>query len=263
MTNENPDIVDITRTLNDALALASMRFPCFPCKLSKRPACPHGFHDATIDPEALRGLWARFPGELVGVSTGGCSGIDVLDVDAKHQEAIEWCKTHHASLPPTRVHGTRSGGVHLLFRHAAGLRCSASRIARGIDVRADGGYVIWWPATGLKVVRQGPLADWPQWVLDRLVSPPRPAAPRVVVPDAHALAQLVRLIVRAHEGERNALTFWAACRAGEMVASGLLTAESAAAVIAEAATRAGLSSSEAERTVHSGVHKTAGISRRA
>jgi hypothetical protein len=25
------------------------------------------------------------------------------------------------------------------------LRCSRGRIAPGVDVRADGGYVIWWP----------------------------------------------------------------------------------------------------------------------
>jgi len=43
-----------------------------------------------------------------------------------------------------------------------------------------------------------------------------------------------------------------------MVASGLLAAESAAAVIAEAATLAGLSRSEADRTARSGIRKTAG-----
>jgi len=49
------------------------------------------------------------------------------------------------------------------------------------------------------------------------------------------------------------LTYWAACRVGEMVASGLLDA---AAVITEAATRAGLPRSEAERTAWSGIRRT-------
>jgi Bifunctional DNA primase/polymerase, N-terminal len=249
-----------TRALNDALTLASMGLACFPCTPSKRPACRHGFHDATTNPAELRGLWARSPGNLVGVRTGDASGIDVLDVDPKHQEAFEWSKAHHKQLPKTRVHKTRSGGVHVLFRHAPGLRCSASRIARGIDVRANGGYIIWWPATGLRVLRAAPLADWPQWLLDRLMSSPHaaPPAPRIVIPDTHALAKLVRLVAAAPEGERNALTYWAACRAGEMVASGLLDAESATAVIAEAAISAGLTRSEAERTARSGVRKTSG-----
>jgi hypothetical protein len=119
-------------------------------------------------------------------------------------------------------------------------------------VRANGGYIIWWPATGLPVLRPAPLADWPQWLLDSLMSSlqPRPT-PHIVVPDTCALSQLVRLVASAREGERNALTFWAACRAGEMVASGLLDADSAAAVIAEAAICAGLPRSEAERTARS------------
>ena len=159
-----------SRALNDALTLAPMGLKCFPCLPSKRPACRHGFHAATDDPPELRELWTRSPGELIGVSTGEASGFDVLDVDPKHQEAFDWCKAHHEQLPTTRVHKTRSDGVHVLFRHAHGLRCSTSRIARGVDVRANGGYIIWWPATGLRVLRPAPLAEWPQWLLDQLLS---------------------------------------------------------------------------------------------
>ena len=41
--------------------------------------------------------------------------------------------------------------LHLIFRHTAGLRSSAGRIAAGVDVRATGAYIIWWPAAGLPV----------------------------------------------------------------------------------------------------------------
>ena len=78
------------------------------------------------------------------------------------------------------------------------------------------------------------------------------------MPDGQTLMRLVRLIAGARAGERNELTYWAACRAGEMVASGLLAADAAAAVIAEAATRAGLSRAEAERTAWSGIRTTGG-----
>jgi hypothetical protein len=70
---------------------------------------------------------------------------------------------------------------------------------------------------------------------------------------------LVRLVAAAREGERNALTFWAACRAGEMVASGFLDAGWAIGVIAEAAIQAGLARPEAERTARNGVRQTSGI----
>ena len=68
----------------------------------------------------------------------------------------------------------------------------------------------------------------------------------------------INYLAGASEGERNSLTYWAACRAGEMVASGLLNADAAAAVIAEAATRAGLPRAEAERTARSGIRAVGG-----
>jgi hypothetical protein len=92
----------------------------------------------------------------------------------------------------------------------------------------------------------------------QLSSLPRRATRRITVPDDHALMRLVRLIAEAQAGERNKLTYWAACRTGEMVASGLPDADAAAAVMAEAATRAGLPRLEAERTAWSGIRRTGG-----
>jgi hypothetical protein len=190
------------------------------------------------------------------VRTGDASGIDLLDLDRKHREATEWWTAHRDSLPATRVHRTRSGGLHLFFQHAPGMRCSASRIAPGVDVRGDGG---WWPIAGLPVPRDAPLAPWPEWLRIQLFSPQRPVALRATVPDRHALARLVRLVAGAREGERNGLTYWAACRAGEMVATGLFDADAAVALITEAATRARLPRVEAERTACSGIRTGGGL----
>jgi hypothetical protein len=103
-------------------------------------------------------------------------------------------------------------------------------------------------------------APWPEWLWTRPSPPPRPTASRVVVANEATLIRLVRLVASAHPGERNSLTFWAACRAGEMVASGLLRADIAADVIAEAATRAGLPLAEAQRTAWSGIRASGGPS---
>jgi Bifunctional DNA primase/polymerase, N-terminal len=75
-------------TLRAALELGATGIPAFPCLLDKRPSCPHGFKDATADPEKLNALWQQYPGQLIGVPTGSVSGIDALDLDAKHAEAI-------------------------------------------------------------------------------------------------------------------------------------------------------------------------------
>jgi hypothetical protein len=74
-----------------------------------------------------------------------------------------------------------------------------------------------------------------------------------MIPDGHALGGLVRKLAAAAEGERNTIAFWAACRAGEMAASGFIRADTAAALIAHAAMSAGLSQAEAERTALSGI----------
>jgi len=105
---------------------------------------------------------------LVGVPTGELSGFDVLDVDT---EGLSWFDAQH--LPLTRMHQSRSGGCHLLFRHSPGLRNSAdARIAEGIHVRADGGFAIYWPRQGLPVC-EAPVAEWPGGLLE-LARGPRP-----------------------------------------------------------------------------------------
>ena len=252
---------DTGAALDAALALGSDGLFCFPCLNDKRPATPHGFKQAQRDPDALRQLWRQYPAPLVGVATGAASGVDVLDLDCKHLEAGAWWAANRDRLPPTRCHRTRSGGLHLLWRHAAGMRCTAGKITPGVDTRGDGGYIVWWPAAGLPVLDDTAAALWPPWLLAQLQTPPDRSAKRLaaIIPDDRALGRLVRVVAAAPEGKRNNLAFWAACRAGEMARSGLIGSETVAAVIAAAAMRAGLSQREAERTACSGVLAGAGV----
>jgi hypothetical protein len=111
----------------------------------------------------------RFPSRslalaLVGVPTGEVNGFDVLDVDVA---GLSWRDQNRDRFPLTQIHTTRSGGWHFLFRHRAGLRNSASKIAPGVDVRADGGFVIWWAREGLPFTAHE-LAEWPEWLLEAI-----------------------------------------------------------------------------------------------
>jgi Bifunctional DNA primase/polymerase, N-terminal len=237
--------------MQQALQLAEDGFAAFPCRTNKRPACPHGFYDASSDPSAIVALWREYPGHLVGVRTGAASDLAVLDIDAKHAEASTWWAEHRNDLLPTHVVRSRSGGLHLWYRHAPGLRCSAGMIATGVDVRADGGYIIAWQAVGFKVLCGAALAPWPMWL---------PAQPKAIqrgseptrVPDDRRVAALVRVAALAPETRRNAKLFWAACRMSGMVSSGLLPKAEAEELLVRAAMHAGLPELEARRTARSG-----------
>ena len=252
---------DTNAALDAALALGADGWFCFPCLRDKRPATPRGFKQARRDPNGLRELWRQFAAPLVGVLTGAACDVDVLDLDHKHLEASAWWTANRDRLPKTRCHRTRSGGLHLLFRHAAGLRSTAAKIAPGVDTRGDGGYIIWWPAAGFPVLNDMPPAPWPAWLIGQLQTPSATSRKHrtMIIPDDRALGRLVRVVAGAPEGQRNNLAFWAACRAGEMARSGLIGLETAAAVIAAAAVRAGLSQREAERTARSGVLAGGGV----
>src|SRR5215469_18489224 len=113
--------------LDQALALAANGIPVFFCRDNKRPATPHGFHDATTDPNQLREMFRRYPGPLIAIATGAASGMDVLDLDLQHKTADDWWRANQTKMPTTRMHQTPSGGLHLFFLHVPGLRGSVSR----------------------------------------------------------------------------------------------------------------------------------------
>jgi hypothetical protein len=76
--------------------------------------------------------------------------------------------------------------------------------------------------------------------------------------DIEAVAGILKVVSSAVEGNRNNATFWAACRAGEMVKAGWFTDAAAIDVLLEAAVKAGLSQHAALSTIRSGL-RTVGV----
>lgn len=137
-------------TLGDqALALVERGFAVFPLQPGdKNPLGGHGFLDATRDEDHVRYWWRKTPDANIGVATGPRSGVWVLDVDTKHglpgNEFIEQSERDGRSLYSGLMVRTATGGLHLYYRWPEGrvVRNSTSRVAKAVDVRGDGGYVV-------------------------------------------------------------------------------------------------------------------------
>lgn len=146
----------------------------FPCRPDKRPYTAHGFKDATTDERKIQTWWEVWPDALVGVPTGNRSGLNVLDIDVKEAPVEEVLARLPEKPVETRVHVTRSGGLHYLYDATAAVR-SRQGVVPGVDTRGEGGYIIWWPAHGGRVEDREP-APTPAW----LTAPPAPKAKATV-----------------------------------------------------------------------------------
>jgi Bifunctional DNA primase/polymerase, N-terminal len=124
------------------LDYAARGFQCFPVRpAAKEPATRNGFKDATANPATLRRWFNGAYSYNVGIRTGVPSGVFVLDVDGDQGASnLRELETFHGGLPSTLTSST-GNGKHLWFRIEGPIPCSAGKIAPGIDVRGDGGYV--------------------------------------------------------------------------------------------------------------------------
>ncbi len=144
----------------------------------KHPRTTNGFKDATTNEVDIRKWWAKCPDANVGIATGAVSGIIVLDIDRRNGgiESLARLEKEHGFLPET--HKVLTGdGFHFYFKHPGGqIHCRAN-IQPGIDLRADGGYVVAPPSVhpnGRAYAWSGDtaagFADAPDWVLTLISS---------------------------------------------------------------------------------------------
>jgi hypothetical protein len=174
MKPELTAIVPVERILELA-----KKYPVFPCRRkdetdsegrvlkAKSPLTRNGFKDATQDEAQIRRFWASHPDALVGVPTGSRTGLAVIDFDTSKagSSAQDWLGENQGALLSTRVHqtGGGSGGRHYIFSTPAGVKIrggvsvTLGKVRRdGLDIRAEGGYIIWWP---LHYGQSGPMGD--------------------------------------------------------------------------------------------------------
>ena len=146
--------------MTDALEIAlqisnEIGLPVFPCREKsdatgrgvKSPYTAKGYKDASTDEQQIRNWWQAHPNALIGVPTGQASGILVVDIDQSDTKDGEASFTELGIGDPETVQTiTQSGGRHIIFKYPDGynIRNSAGNVlGKSIDVRANGGYVIW------------------------------------------------------------------------------------------------------------------------
>lgn len=263
--------------LDHALHYAAEGFAVFPLVPGgKEPATAHGCKDATTDEARIRSWWEADSRRNIGIATGAASGVWVLDIDGRTGAfALDGLELEHEPLPATLVALTGGGGKHYYFAHVPGLRNRAG-VVRGIDVRADGGYVVAPPSLhpSGEVYRwdegTSGIGEAPAWLLELVRSrpKPRPTPPQAAQeplpasvepktirdPARYALGALraaTRDVASAPDGERNATLNKRAFSLVEHIQAGHLTREVVEAELGEAARSAGLGLVEVTRTLDS------------
>jgi len=133
------------RALEVALAMLECGWRPIPIREGeKKPLIRwSGFQRHAPTEKQVRRWFETWPDANLAILTGQASGVDVVDFDPGH---APWPSDGH-ELPTGCIVCTPRGGRHVYLKHTAGARCSAGKLAEGIDVRADGGYVLFPPST--------------------------------------------------------------------------------------------------------------------
>ncbi len=261
-----------------AVYMLQLGICCIPAH-GKRAAVPWKVYQSRFPtPDDLAG-WFMGGTENYCVITGAISGLVVVDADTP--EAVEYVE---ANLPESPLVVVTSRGRHYYYGHpGVDVQCITDGIPAGLDLKADGGYVIG-PGSrhesGIKYELMG-LESWPldfrerlpiydpAWISKRPPAPPEPPSAGLLIdwddpsndPEAEyrycqsALDSEVASLRGMPEGGRNNALNKAAYSMGQLVGSADFTPQDLARELFEAsqAMRPPMSQIEAQKTIESGM----------
>jgi hypothetical protein len=216
----DPDMLD------EALAYAAQGWYVFPCHtptaggcscgkadcddVGKHPRTPHGFKDATTDPDVLQQWWTKWPDANIGIATGA-SGLVVIDPDAEGLDAWDAKAAEHYEIAETLTARTGGGGLHLVYRMPEGvsIRATTGTLPPDIHVRGQDHYIIAAPSLHKDGKRYGwinnlPVAPLPAVLLKMLLPEPKN---RPVQPLRSTNRQCITSGTPILEGQRNTALF--------------------------------------------------------
>lgn len=166
--------------LEVALTYASWGWKVLPLlKDGKEPACAHGVHDATDDPEQIRRWFTSKPELNLGVAAGQASGLVVYDIDPRNGGQDSWDEwtAKHGQLPDGITALTAGGGYHYLAAYQDGVK--SCKLLDGVDLLANGRYFVaypskingkayQWEASSDPFDGVGPVSIPPEWLTSML-----------------------------------------------------------------------------------------------
>jgi putative DNA primase/helicase len=236
---------------------------------SKHPMGGYSANKWFTAAQEIRDFVARNPKANFAMATGSPSGVVVVDIDGEKGKA-SWrrlCKEHGNLKKKITIKTPR--GYHLWFVKPDGVvRNSAGKIAQGIDVRGDGGYVLIPGSIGANGkpyrIVSGDLLDVdkcvaPNWLQNHLkgkLSERASTDKRRAASSCYgraALSSEVRKVKALREGRRNVELHKSAFRMGQIAADGHIAEDEAESALIQAATSTGLPEKEAVGTVRSGL----------
>ena len=234
----------------------------------KHPRTEHGLDDATTDVAQIQTWWRRWPDSNIAIRTGEASHVWVLDIDPRNggDRSLAELELAHGAIVTRRVH-TGGGGWHLYFVHPGPGYQWRKSVALGLDIKADGGYVVAPPSTHLSGSAYEwldlaiPIAPAPAWLLELAtkrpyVPPIQQSTPRLQANSAYALRAFeleVRRVASTPEGNLNNTLNEAAFSLGQLVAAGALDQTAVARELLSAAISAGHPERGAKATILSGI----------
>jgi hypothetical protein len=269
-----------------ALLYANAGVHVFPClegcignQSAKAPYILNGWHGASANPLQIAEWWNRWPRAVIGLPCR-MNGIVAIDAD-RHGgndgvNALSDVFNRHAfnaySVP---VVTTPRNGLHFFFQIQSTFPATKGRLTDTVDIR-DKAYVIAGGSTMgegrsyklcngtleqfASAVAKLTLPTLPGWLVSLVIKPQhefKPSnqtPPNLLVDNLHCrISGLVRKVVLARKGERNAMLHWASCRAGELVTLKLVSGDVAEALMIEAGRQASLPKHEVYATVKSGL----------
>jgi hypothetical protein len=207
-------------------------------------------------------MLAAVPGGLLAIRTGTAAGLAVVDIDPRNGGQAD-----PALMTPTATVATGGSGWHLYYRHPGGPLLPALPDRPGVDVKAEGGYVVAPPSarpgTGRRYqwVSGRDVAEMPPALRAALTPPPaaaRPAPPGGPPPTRRAggissptalLAAHLRALQNAPQGRRRVTLYGAARGIARMITAGAITETDARAAL----TAAGLAAQQTERDIQAAI----------